>query len=76
MSDNDNTPKYPNLIPFPRRRKSPPVTYNMAVMIHQLRGAGLAQHQIAAHFGVNQGRVCEVLKGDRFPNLLKQGRLF
>lgn len=76
MSDNENTPKFPNLIPFPRRRKSPPVTRDMAKMFHRMRDAGLAQHQIAAHYGVNQGRVCEVLKGDRFPDLLSQGRLF
>jgi hypothetical protein len=76
MSDNDNTPKYPNLIPFPRRRKSPHVTYDMAVMIHKLREVGLFQHQIAAYFGVNPGRVCEVLKGDKYPDLLKQGSLF
>ena len=76
MASESDTPENKTIIPFPRRRKSPPVTRDMAVMFHRLRDAGMAQHQIAAHYGVNQGRVCEVLKGDRFPDLLSQGRLF
>ncbi len=76
MSTGSDTPENNKIIPFPYRRKSPPVTYDMAMKIHKLREAGMYQHQIAAHFGVNPGRVCEVLKGDRFPDLLSQGRLF
>ncbi len=43
------------------------LTLDDAVDIHRLRARGMAQHTIAAAFGVNQGRVSEVLSGKRFP---------
>ena len=76
MKDKINQNNSGQVVAFPRRRKSPPVTREMALLMHRLRGVGLAQHEIAAHLGVNQGRVCEVLKGRRFPDLLTQGSLF
>lgn len=62
--------------PVPRRGRSPAVTRDMAIEMHRMRETGIAQHHIAAFFGVNQGRVCEVLKGDTFPELDSQSRLF
>ena len=42
----------------------------MAAEIRFLRlQKGLYNHQIAAHFGINQGRVSEVLTGKRFPDV-------
>ncbi|RWC25957.1 MAG: hypothetical protein EOS70_32640 [Mesorhizobium sp.] len=38
------------------------LTFNEAVEVWKLRAAGWFQHQIAARFGVNPGRVNEVLK--------------
>lgn len=57
----------PTVIPFPRRRRSPPVTLEMARYIRQLYRLGMMQHDIAAHYRINQGRVSEVVNGKRFP---------
>ena len=46
---------------------SPALTLEDAVEIHRRSWLGEAQHVIAAGFGVNQGRICEVLAGKRFP---------
>lgn len=52
------------------RKPSPPVTSQMAAEIRFLRQQkGLYNHQIAALFGINQGRVSEVLTGKRFPEV-------
>jgi predicted XRE-type DNA-binding protein len=45
--------------------KSYQLTFEDAVNIWLRYWAGEFQHQIAAKFGVNQGRVNEVLKGHR-----------
>lgn len=55
-----------NVVPFPRKH-SPRLTPAMADQIRRLRRTGMMQHDIAAHIGVNQGRVSEVLSGKRFP---------
>ena len=47
-------------------RGSPKVTLDMAMQFWLLRWSGLMQHEIAAKFGVNQGRVSEVLNRNRF----------
>lgn len=59
-------------------KSSPPVTAAMAGQIRYLKKAkGLYNHQIAALFGINQGRVSEVLTGKKFPNVPPaQGDLF
>lgn len=53
----------------PRRSPptSPQLTLDNAVEIHLRRWRGDAQHTLAAAFGVNQGRISEVLSGKRFP---------
>ena len=52
------------------RKPSLPVTPQMAAEIRFLRQQkGLYNHQIAALFGINQGRVSEVLTGKRFPEV-------
>lgn len=58
-------------------KSSPPVTAEMAGQIRFLKKTkGLFNHQIAALFGINQGRVSEVLTGKKFPNVPpKQGEL-
>jgi transcriptional regulator with XRE-family HTH domain len=60
------------------RKPSPPVTPEMAAEIRFLRQKkGLFSHQIAALFGINQGRVSEVLTGKKFPDVPPaQGSLF
>lgn len=52
----------------PKRRrgpnKSPPVTPEMALQIKKMViDLGMLQHDVAAHFGINQGRVSETLSG-------------
>ena len=52
-----------------KRKNSPPVTAEMASRIKQMKKSmGLFHHQIAAYFGINQGRVSEVMTGKRFPD--------
>ncbi|QUM73043.1 hypothetical protein [Sphingopyxis granuli] len=61
-----------------KRKASPPVTPQMAAEIRYLKSSkGLYNHQIAALFGINQGRVSEVLTGKTFPDVPSaQGSLF
>ena len=50
------------------RRRSPPVTAEMANEIRFLYfEKGMLQHYIAAIFGINQGRVSEVVNNQLFP---------
>ena len=42
--------------------QKPDVTFDEAVEVWRLHELGVAQHRIAARFGVNPGRVNEVLK--------------
>ena len=60
------------------RKASPPVTADMAAEIRYLKySKKLFNHQIAALFGINQGRVSEVLTGKKFPEVEPaQGLLF
>lgn len=46
---------------------SPPLTLDDAIEVHKRRALGEAQHVIAAGFGVNPGRISEILTGRRFP---------
>jgi len=67
----------PVIVPFPRKRKSPVVTPEMAARIKAMLETGMCQHDIAAHFGVNQGRVSEINTGVKFPGIEPdQGDLF
>ena len=51
-----------------KRTPSPRVTLKMACEIKYLKIVrGLYNHQIAALFGINQGRVSEVMTGKRYP---------
>lgn len=61
-----------------QKAPSPPVTAEMAAEIRYLKmEKGLYNHQIAALFGINQGRVSEVLTGKKFPEVAPaQGSLF
>ena len=54
-------------MPYRSIPTSPPLTLGDAVEIHKRRALGEAQHNIAAGFHVNPGRVSEVLSGKRFP---------
>lgn len=60
------------------RKSSPRVTAKMAAEIRYLKfEKKLYNHQIAAIFGINQGRVSEVLTGKKYPNITPaQGFLF
>ncbi len=60
----------------PRRaeRTAPPVTEDMALDIIKMLEEGIPQHDIAAHFGLNQGRVSEINLGKRFPDLPRKKR--
>lgn len=46
-----------------KRRSSPTVDGNMAALIKTMLRLGHHQHQIAAHFKINQGRVSEIKTG-------------
>jgi predicted XRE-type DNA-binding protein len=49
----------------PLRRRSPTLTFEHAVEIWKRHLLGESQHHIAQAFGVNQGRVSEILKERR-----------
>lgn len=67
----------PVVVPFPRKRKSPTVTPVMASRIKAMLETGMCQHDIAARFGINQGRVSEINTGMKFPGIVPdQGDLF
>lgn len=52
------------------KRRSPPVTAEMAAIIKLLViRYEYIQHHAAAVFGINQGRVSEVMSGKRHPNV-------
>ena len=52
------------------KRTSPPLTREIAARIKRLwKETELNQHQIAAALSLNQGRVSEVLNGQRFPDV-------
>lgn len=58
------------------KRKTPMLTADMAATIKYLVNVlGLLQHQAAAVFGINQGRVSEVVTGKRFPEVPAENRL-
>ena len=59
------------ILPFPvsRRRRSRPVSPEMARAIKAMLEAGMLQHDIAAHFGINQGRVSEINTGLKYPGI-------
>lgn len=42
------------------------LTFDDAVSVWLMRWAGTYQHDIAAHFAVNQVRISEILTGKRF----------
>jgi predicted XRE-type DNA-binding protein len=48
------------------RKSSPRVTAVMASKILTLGKMGMLQHDVAALFGINQGRVSEIINGKRF----------
>jgi hypothetical protein len=50
-----------------RRKPSPPVTFEMAEQIRELKAQDLYHHQIAALLEINQGRVSEVMTGKLHP---------
>ena len=53
-------------------RRSPRLTREMASQIKQRLAKGISQHDIAAEFGINQGRVSEVNTGRRFAEVRPQ----
>jgi hypothetical protein len=50
------------------RTPSQPMTAELAAVIKTMRAAGLYVQQIAAELGINQGRVSEVMLGQKFKN--------
>ncbi|MBB3521124.1 hypothetical protein [Rhizobium sp. BK456] len=51
---------------MPHSKRSPRVTADMAAKIKQLLAEKMMQHDIAAKFGINPGRVSEIKTGQRF----------
>ena len=60
QNTNDNG-KDKKIVTFRPRRKSPRPTPEMREKMKEMYHAGMMQHDIAAHFGVNQGRVSEAV---------------
>jgi hypothetical protein len=45
------------------------LTIEQAAVVKGLLGRGEKQHDVAGYFGVNGGRVAEIAKGKRFPDV-------
>jgi hypothetical protein len=59
------------------RKPSPKLTPKIVAKIKALLTRGFKQHDIAAMFGINQGRVSEINTGRKFVNVKpEQGDLF
>lgn len=56
-----------------KRRRSPKVTREMAAKIKRYLLDNLAQHDIAAMFGINQGRISEIKQGKKFADVPMEG---
>jgi len=54
---------------FPDKQNSTSVDNEMAAKIKSMLDAGMYQHDIAAHFKINQGRVSEIKTGLRFTDV-------
>ncbi len=52
---------------------SPKVTREMAGKIKRFLRDNLAQHDIAAMFGINQGRISEIKSGKKFADVPPAG---
>ena len=66
-----------SIVTFPHKKRSPAVTPEMASEIKALVDVGMNQHDIAARYGINQGRVSEINTGAKFPGIEpKQLELF
>lgn len=48
---------------------------NDAIQVWLMHWSGMYQHDIAAHFAVNQGRVSEILNGHRHPDSEQAARM-
>jgi len=57
-----------------RRRGSRSVTPKMAAKIKHLCEQGFLQHDIAARFGINQGRVSEINTGKAYQGVPPDGK--
>lgn len=58
------------IVRYPRKRKSPVVTPAIAAEIKALLRSGtMNQHDIAARYRINQGRVSEIKTGLKFPGV-------
>jgi len=57
-----------------KRGLSNKVTPEMAAKIKTFLDQGQTQHSIAAHFGINQGRVNEIKQGKRYQEVDRDPR--
>lgn len=57
------------IVPFPVKRHSPVVTSKMAGKIKTMIDIGMNQHDIAAYFKINQGRISEIKTGLKYPGV-------
>ena len=53
----------------PKRRPSRPLSAEDAALIKKMLREGAYQHQIAAIFETNSGRISEINTGKRFPGV-------
>lgn len=58
------------IVIYPKKRNSPVVTSAIAAEIKALLNSkAMNQHDIAAKYGINQGRVSEIKTGLKFPGV-------
>lgn len=55
--------------------KTPRLNFEDAIQVWLMHWSGMYQHDIAAHFGVNQGRISEILNGHTHPGAESAARM-
>lgn len=63
------------VLPFKQGRRSPKITAEMAAKIKVMLQSGMSQHDIAAHFSVNQGQVSKIKTGSHDLSYVKPAQL-
>lgn len=54
---------------YPKKNTKQNITPEIVAEIKTLLNAGIFQHEIAARYGINQGRISEINTGIKYPNI-------
>lgn len=75
VSDSRQASSQRPLIGTVNMAKTPKLTFDDATQVWLMHWSGMYQHDIAAHFGVNQGRNSEILNEHTHPGSEQAARM-